>query len=154
MWPILAILAVPLIEIGLFVTLGSAIGLWLTLIWVVLSAALGIIVLKGVASLGPLTLTPRLNEFSDPKSPLAHRLMVVLGGCLLLVPGFFTDFVGILLLIPPVRQVFISLISRRFAGVSGHMSSTEVDLGHGEWRDVTPGEAPGKVTGQSKWTQD
>ncbi|MCU0828617.1 MAG: FxsA family protein [Tabrizicola sp.] len=154
MWPILAILAVPLIEIGLFVTLGSALGLWLTLLWVILSAALGFIVLKGVASRGPLTLTPRLNEFSDPLSPLAHRLMVVLGGCLLLIPGFLTDLFGLLLLIPPVRQVFINLVSRRFAATSVQMSNTQVDLGQGEWRDVTPENPSGKASGPSKWTQD
>lgn len=47
MWLLLIILAVPLIEIGLFVQIGGMIGMWATIAWVIVSAGLGIVVLKG-----------------------------------------------------------------------------------------------------------
>lgn len=137
MWVLLAILAVPLIEIGLFVTIGGAIGLWATLAWVIAAAALGLLVLKGIATTGSVTLSRDMEEMGNPLSPIAHRVMVVLAGGLLLVPGFFTDFIGILLLIPPIRTLFIKLVARRLGKGAVVMRSDVID---GEWRDVTAGE--------------
>jgi UPF0716 protein FxsA len=152
MWLIVAFLGLPLIEIGLFVTLGGALGLWLTLLWVILAAVLGIIVLKGVGMMGPVSLSRNMQEFADPLSPLANRLLVVVAGGLLLIPGFFTDAVAILLLIPPVRRLAINLIGRRFH-VDRHHASVRVDVVEGEWREVDPadGVTPGKPG--SEWTR-
>jgi UPF0716 protein FxsA len=152
MWLIVAILALPLIEIGLFVTLGSAIGLWPTLLWVVLSAALGIIVLKGVGMMGPVSLSRNMQEFGDPLSPLAHRLLVVLAGGFLLIPGFFTDAVGLLLLIPPVRKLAIALIGRRFRVVQSSAQG-QADIVDGEWREVDPAEGQKSGKPGSEWTR-
>lgn len=138
MWVFLAILAIPLIEIALFVTVGGAIGLWGTLAFVVLSAVLGIIVLKGVAMTGAVSLSPDMEEMRDPLSPLAHRVMLVIAGGMLLLPGFLTSAVGFLLLIPPLRQMIITLISKRFHAAGGMVQSTVIE---GDWRDVTP-ESP------------
>jgi UPF0716 protein FxsA len=151
MWFFLAILAVPLIEIGLFVQLGGAIGLWPTLAWVIVSAALGIIVLKGVAQLGAVTLSRDMHELSNPLSPLAHRVMVVMAGGLLILPGFFTDALGLLLLIPPVRLVVIKLLGRKFSARGGtNVHSTVIE---GEWREAdAPAQKPGDAASQR--TQD
>lgn len=134
MWIFLAILAVPLIEIGLFVQLGGAIGLWPTLVWVVVSAGLGIIVLKGVAMMGSISLSRNMHELSDPLSPIAHRVMVVMAGGLLIVPGFLTDAIGILLLIPPLRLLVIKMIGRRLKANGG--ASVTAQIIEGDWRDV------------------
>ena len=135
---LLAILALPLIEIGLFVTIGGAIGLWATLAWVVAAAALGLIVLKGIATTGSVTLSRDMQEMTNPLSPIAHRVMVALAGGLLLIPGFLTDFIGILLLIPAVRTLFITLVAKRVAKGSVVMRNDVVD---GQWSEVPP-EAP------------
>ncbi len=138
MWLFLAFLAVPLVEIGLFVVIGGAIGLWPTLIWVILSAFLGIIVLKGVASLGPISLSADLDEMRNPLSPLAHRLLVVVGGGLLVLPGFLTDAVGFVLLIPPLRRLVLRLIAGRLEKqAAASMDSSPID---GEWREVVAEE--------------
>lgn len=134
MWLFLAFLAVPLVEIGLFVVIGGAIGLWLTLLWVVVSAFLGIIVLKGVASLGPLSLSANMSEMQDVQSPLAHRLLVTIGGGLLVLPGFLTDAVGLALLIPPLRRIALRLVAWRLGNAEGSATvSATID---GEWREV------------------
>lgn len=135
MWLILAILAVPLIEIALFIVIGGAIGLWPTLIWVVLAAVLGVIVLKGVASLGPVSMRRSLEEVRDPLSPLAHRLMVAFGGGLLVLPGFMTDAVGLALLIPPLRSVILRLIGRRLNRLRAAAAGGAVII-EGDWKDV------------------
>lgn len=135
MWLLLIIMAVPLIEIGLFVQIGGWIGMWPTIGWVILSAVLGLIVLKGVASLGPVSLSRDMHELSDPVSPLAHRVMVAVGGGLLVLPGFMTDTIGLVLLIPPVRQIIINLIVRRLRKMGG-TTTVQATVIEGEWHEV------------------
>ncbi|WP_374642969.1 FxsA family protein [Tabrizicola sp.] len=150
MWVLLAILAVPLIEIGLFVTLGGAIGLWATLAWALVSAALGLVVLKGIATTGSVTLGRDMQELADPLSPIAHRVMVVMAGGLLLLPGFFTDALGILVLIPPLRTLVIRLVGRRLAKRGMVVQSTVIE---GEWHEVPlPGQGNSSAP-PSQWTR-
>jgi UPF0716 protein FxsA len=138
MWIIIGILALPLIEIGLFVTLGAKLGLWLTLAWVLVTGVLGVVLLRGVAMLGTHDLTSGVrSKMVDPLSPIAHRVLVGISGLLLLLPGFFTDGLGILLLFPPIRRLVIGFLSRRMQTAAMAANVTVVD---GEWRDVT---APG-----------
>jgi UPF0716 protein FxsA len=155
MWVILGILAIPLIEIALFVTLGGAIGLWLTLAWVLLTGAGGVLLLKSVAMTGAQQLSTSIREnMRDPLSPIAHRALVGVAGLLLFLPGFLTDALGILLLLPPVRHVLI-----RFVGSRVNTATVVVrnDLVEGEWRDVTPDPAPGSApklgNPPSEWTR-
>jgi UPF0716 protein FxsA len=151
MWVLLGILAVPLIEIGLFVTLGGAIGLWPTLAWVLLSAALGLLVLKGIATTGSVSLGRDMKDMGDPLSPIAHRVMVVMAGALLLIPGFFTDALGFVLLIPPLRTLVIRVIGRRLADRGVVVTQTTVI--DGEWQDVTPGASDQRQVPPSDWTK-
>jgi UPF0716 protein FxsA len=145
MWIILGVLAIPFIEIALFVTLGSAIGLWWTLAWVVLAGALGVILLKGVAMIGTHQRTSEMREnMRDPLSPIAHQVLVGIAGLLLLLPGFFTDAVGLLLLLPPVRRVVIGFIAGRINAAAAVAQSNVIA---GEWRDITPESSSGAVSG-------
>lgn len=137
MWLILTIIGVPLVEIGLFIWLGGVIGLWPTLIWVVLSGAFGLIVLKGVASLGPVSLSRDMKEMQDPLSPYAHRLLVGIGGGLLLIPGFMTDLLGVILLVPALRAIALRMISARLVRLNAGTASSQTI--EGQWTVKTPG---------------
>lgn len=118
MWIILGVLALPLVEIALFVTLGAKLGLWLTLAWVLLTAVAGVALLRGLALSGRHRLREGLQEgLHDPLSPIAHKALTGVAGVLLVLPGFFTDAMGLLLLLPPVRALIIRLLARRVRGV-------------------------------------
>ncbi|GIX12268.1 MAG: membrane protein FxsA [Paracoccaceae bacterium] len=113
MWLFLAFLAIPLIEIALFIELGGLLGLWPTLAIVVLTALAGTILLRreGMAALERLR---RAVEFGqDPTGPVAEGAMVVLAGALLLTPGFFTDAVGLALMFAPVRRAIFAWLRPR-----------------------------------------
>lgn len=143
--PVLIVfLGLILIEIALFIIVGGAIGLWLTLAWVLVAGFLGIVVLKGIASLGPLTITQSVGDLTDVLSPLAHRGMVTVAGVLLLFPGFLTDVFAALLLMPPVRRVIMRALGRRFQR-SAPPESTVIE---GEWKDVSapPANPPSDPT--------
>ena len=100
MWIFLALVAIPIIEIALFIEIGGWIGLWPTIGVVILTALVGTLLLRqqGFATINDLQ--NRLNEGRDPSVALAHGAMILVAGVVLLTPGFFTDAVGFLLLIP------------------------------------------------------
>ncbi|MBU2960675.1 FxsA family protein [Citreicella sp. C3M06] len=113
MWLFLAFLMVPLIEIGLFIQVGSLIGLWPTLAIVVITAIIGTSLVRsqGLRALGQLQ--GSFSRLEDPTTPLAHGAMILLAGALLLTPGFFTDACGFALLVPGVRSAVMRHIAAR-----------------------------------------
>jgi UPF0716 protein FxsA len=121
---ILGILALPLVEIALFVTLGAWLGLWLTLAWVLLTAVIGVTILKSLAVSGSIRGRQDFVEgfrgrlADDPLSPVAHQALIGLAAVLLILPGFFTDALGLLLLVPLVRTLLIRLLARRMRAVT------------------------------------
>lgn len=118
MWVVLGVLALPLVEIALFVTLGAVLGLWLTLAWVLLTGVAGVLMLKGLALSGRRGLREGLQEgLQDPLSPLAHKALIGVAAVLLILPGFFTDTLGLILLLPPVRNLIIRQMGQRMRGV-------------------------------------
>lgn len=107
MWRFLIILAVPILEIALFIQTGELIGLWPTLALVVLSAALGLAVMRrqGVEALRRLQ--ARVLAGEDPSGPIAHGALIMIAGVLLMIPGFFTSALGLILLVPAARSALI-----------------------------------------------
>ena len=150
MWLILALIALPLIEIALFVVIGGAIGLWATLAWVVLTAVLGFLILKRVARLGSISFERDVKALGDPQSTIASRALTIMAAGLLILPGFFTDTVGFLLLLMPVQGLIISIFSKRFHQ-SGAVQQGSVTI-DGVWGEVEHSQndshAPGQNPGQ------
>ena len=162
MWLFLAFIAVPLIEIALFIQVGGAIGLGYTLLIVVLTAILGtwLVRSQGIAALSDLQRS--LSEMQNPAEPLAHGAMILFSGALLLTPGFFTDTVGFALLVPGVRRsVFNWLKSRisvtQFSVGPGpaprdrRAAGEEGEVIEGDFTEVDPAKRP--THRPSGWTK-
>jgi UPF0716 protein FxsA len=113
MWLFLAFLAVPLIEIALFIQIGGAIGLGWTLVIVVFTAVLGTWLVRNQGLLVLSQVRGSFSQMQDPTEPLANGAMILFSGALLLTPGFFTDAVGFALLIPPVRAAIYAFVRSR-----------------------------------------
>ena len=113
MWLLIAFIAVPIIEIALFIQIGGFLGLFPTLAIVVLTAIAGTYLVRtqGLSVLSQLQ--SRFRELNDPSEPLVHGAMILFSGALLLTPGFFTDFIGFLLLIPNVRATVFQKVKER-----------------------------------------
>lgn len=156
MWLFLAFLAVPLIEIGLFIQVGGAIGLWPTLAIVVLTAILGtwLVRTQGLMAIG--NLQQSFSNLQDPTEHLAHGAMILISGALLLTPGFFTDAIGFALLMPPVRVGVINYMRKRISVQSftmggqseeqhtrrPHPGFGQSDVVEGEFHEVNPTKTP------------
>ena len=106
-------LAVPIIEIALFIQVGGLIGLWPTLAIVVLTAIIGTSLMRSQGAQAWQEIQSRFGEMRDPTRPLAHGVMILMAGMLLLTPGFFTDTLGLLLLVPKVRDGVMRRIASR-----------------------------------------
>ncbi|MGI3210317.1 FxsA family protein [Roseovarius tibetensis] len=143
MWLLLAFIAVPLIEIALFIQVGGFIGLWPTLALVVLTALLGTWLLRLQGTLAMAELRRSFSDVEDPSEPLAHGAMILFAGALLLTPGFFTDLVGFALLSPPVRRRIFTEIRKRvhmatFESTPQHRPHDPPDVIDAEFEDLDP----------------
>ena len=111
--PLIIFMLVPVIEMWILIEVGGWIGALPTIALVVLTATLGLSLLKrqGLAIL--MSARRKMGEGSIPASELVSGVMIAVGGTLLLTPGFVTDAIGFALLIPQTRQwLLLILISR------------------------------------------
>jgi UPF0716 protein FxsA len=111
-FPVLLLLW-PLVEIALFVTVGSAIGLWATLAIVIGTGILGVWLIRREGQNAGVRLRQAMAARSDPGAGLAETVLGLGSGILLILPGFLTDALGVLLLIPAVRKAVAAALARR-----------------------------------------
>lgn len=113
MWLFLLFLAIPLIEIALFIQVGGVIGLPWTLAIVILTAVAGTYLVRSQGLMALSQIRGSFERLDNPAEPLAHGAMILFSGALLLTPGFFTDGVGFALLLPPVRAALFRFLRSR-----------------------------------------
>ncbi|MDE0766539.1 MAG: FxsA family protein [Amylibacter sp.] len=108
-------IAVPIIEIALFIKVGGFIGLYPTLAIVLLTAFIGTSLLRSQGMSAFNGLQNSIMSGQNPMSQIAHGAMILIAGVVLLTPGFFTDAVGLALLIPGVRTIIIKAGAAKIA---------------------------------------
>ena len=120
----LLLLVVPVIEIALFILIGGQIGLGWTLLMILVTAIGGTLLLRAQGFAVMARIRSETQAGRIPGRELAHGLMLLLAGVLLLTPGFFTDAIGFLLFVPPLRDaIYGGLKARLFAVVPGMMGA-------------------------------
>lgn len=115
MWLFALFLIVPLIEIALFITVGGWLTLWPTLGLVLLTGIVGTALMRWQGLKVLAELRGDMGQLKNPLSPLAHGALIVLAGLLLLTPGFFTDTIGFLLMVPRLREAVIGFVGSRIS---------------------------------------
>ncbi len=110
MWVLLALLAIPIIEIALFVQIGGHIGVTGTLAEVFVTGALGIVLMRLEPQRNAGDVRAALARDASPASPMAHSALRLVGAVALVLPGFFTDLLGALLLVPVIRHLILARV--------------------------------------------
>lgn len=156
MWLLIAFLAIPLIEIALFIQVGGIIGLGWTLLVVVITAVLGATMVRSQGAAALSQLQSSFNSMRDPSEPLAHGAMILFAGALLLTPGFFTDAIGFALLIPQVRMAVVANVRKRMKVHNFHAQQARAnperpDVIDGEFEEVQQQESTSSHP--SGWTK-
>ena len=107
-----AFVAVPLIEIYVLIQVGQVIGPWWTILLLVLDSLLGTWLIKREGGRAWQALRTALQTGRMPARELADGTLILVGGTLMLSPGFVTDALGILLILPFTRPVARRLLTR------------------------------------------
>lgn len=110
----LLFLLIPLVEIYLLIKVGGIVGALPTVFLVVFTAVLGagLLRIQGFSTMARVRNT--LAEGGIPAVEMLEGAVLLVAGALLLTPGFFTDAIGFLCLIPPFRRALIKMALRRF----------------------------------------
>jgi UPF0716 protein FxsA len=109
-------IVVPIAELYVIIQVGEAIGVWPTLALLLLDAILGSMLLKHQGRGAWRRFNEALAERRFPGKEVADGLLIVIGGTVLLAPGFLTDIVGLFLLIPPTRAIARAILKRFTVG--------------------------------------
>ncbi|HBI05921.1 MAG TPA: exclusion suppressor FxsA, partial [Erwinia persicina] len=102
--PFLVIFALVWIEISLFIQVAHVMGVLMTMLLVIFTSCIGISLVKNQGMKNFMLMQQKLNAGESPAAEMIKSVSLVLAGFLLLLPGFFTDFIGLLLLLPPVQK--------------------------------------------------
>lgn len=109
----LLFIAIPLLEIIVIIQVGQIIGAWWTVGLLVADSILGAWLLRREGARAWRAFRDALAEGRWPGDEVAQGSMVIVGGTLLLTPGFLTDIVGFLLLVPVSRRIASRTVRRR-----------------------------------------
>ena len=114
----LLFIIVPIIEITLLINVGQAIGAWYTVGLVLLSAFIGVNMLRyqGISTLARAQ--QRMNAGELPGEEMVEGIVLAVGGALLITPGFVTDTIGFCCLIPATRKALVRALKSRFTLVA------------------------------------
>ena len=129
---LILIIGIPLIEIYLFIEIGGQIGAGYTILFILLTAVIGLYFAKLE---GINTIRSGMNQLTNNQMPIYEMISgaaLAFAAVLLIIPGFATDIIGFLLIIPFTRNLLFKFITKKYekTKVSG-----EDDLIEGEYED-------------------
>jgi UPF0716 protein FxsA len=145
---LLLLIAVPLVEIYVIIQVGHAIGAWWTILLLIAETVVGTWLVRREGRRAWRTLVDQLSQGIAPTRAAVDGAVILLGGLLLITPGFVTDFLGFLCVLPFTRP----LVRRAVVGWVGHRSRARLGNGRqqppaaGPYMRVAPEVIEGHIT--------
>jgi UPF0716 protein FxsA len=119
---LVAFVVVPLVEIYVIIQIGQVIGAWWTILLLIADSVFGSWLVKREGGRAWRALQVALQERRMPAKELADGILILVGGILMLTPGFVLDILGALFILPftrPIgRRILTGVISRRLVGAT------------------------------------
>ncbi len=133
-WLLLALLALPFMELAVFIIVAEEIGFLSAMMLIIVSTMAGAMVLRhaGGSHIARMRVAVGTNNFTSLQAD-GPGTLTLLAGILLLIPGFITDVLGLLLLLAPLRRALAALFGLRAKPAP---SDGVVDLGREQWHQV------------------
>ena len=124
-------IVVPIVELYVIWEIGSAIGILPTIALLILDSILGAALMRSQGRATWRRFNRALAEGRVPGREVMDGALVIFGGALLLTPGFLSDILGLILLLPPTRALVRTMLVRRFAGriAAGAASGAQTRMG-------------------------
>jgi UPF0716 protein FxsA len=142
---VIAFVVVPLLEIYVLIQVGQVIGPWWTILLLIADSILGGWLIRREGRRAWQALTTALNSGQMPARQLADGALILMGGTLMLSPGFVTDALGILLILPLTRPVARRVLTRV---VSKRLAAGWVDVRMDGRREPRPGPGGPVIRGE------
>ena len=118
---------IPLIELVILIKVGSYIGLWPTILIVVLTGVVGASLARYQGFLIINKIRSDVSSGRVPARELIDGLLVLIGGIVLLTPGFLTDIFGFVLLIPITRNVIKGFVRNQFERMANYRTTITIE---------------------------
>jgi UPF0716 protein FxsA len=112
---VLLFVVAPIVELAVFVQVANWFGLLEALLLLILVSALGVLVVRHQGLGAYRRVRDQLRAGNLPAAELVNGLLIVIAGVLLILPGFLSDIVAILLLLPPTRAFVRYLLQKHYA---------------------------------------
>jgi UPF0716 protein FxsA len=113
---VLVLIGLPIVEVLVFIEIARAIGWLLAIVLLLATSTLGARLLRAQGRLAIKRISLAVSERRGPAQVAIESTLGFLGGVLLVAPGFVTDAVGALLLLPPTRKLTGRWLSHHYAG--------------------------------------
>jgi UPF0716 protein FxsA len=104
---------VPIAELAILIQVGQAIGVWWTIALLIADSILGSLLMRSQGRAAWRRFNDAIRTGRVPAREVLDGVLVIFGGALLLTPGFLTDVLGLVLLLPPTRAVVRAILVRR-----------------------------------------
>jgi UPF0716 protein FxsA len=133
---------VPIAELAVIIQVGQAIGVWWTILLLIADSILGSLLMRAQGRVAWRRFNDAVRAARVPAREVADGVLVIFGGALLLTPGFLTDIVGLLFLLPPtralIRRVFLRQALKR---ITVSMTTVQTPPRNGRRSDDVEGTA-------------
>ena len=134
-------IVIPVIEISLFIEIGSFIGSFNTILLIFTTALIGVYFVR---QQGISTYSKLYNQLQNQEAPIQtmfEGLVILISGILLITPGFFTDALGFLGLIPLTRVIFIKIVANSVLSRYGMKNQSSDDESiEGDFEEINDDE--------------
>ena len=118
---------IPLVELVILIKVGSYIGLWPTILIVVLTGVVGAALARYQGFLIINKIRADVSSGRVPARELIDGLLVLIGGIVLLTPGFLTDICGFFLLIPFTRNLIKGIVRSQFEKMANYRTTITIE---------------------------
>jgi UPF0716 protein FxsA len=113
---IVLFIVVPIAELAIIIQVGQLVGIWWTIALLIADSVLGSMLMRSQGRAAWRRFTVAVEAGRAPAREVADGVLIIFGGALLLTPGFVTDILGAVLLLPFTRPLVRRVLVRRFAG--------------------------------------
>lgn len=107
---LLGLLILGFAEIALFIVIGNAIGVFYTLLLIVFTSVVGLLIAKQCGTKSIQEIQKSMQQGQPPAVAMIETFMIFIGGILLALPGFITDFIGLLFILGITRNLFKPIV--------------------------------------------
>ena len=137
-WAIFGLLMLPFVEIAIFIAVALKLGILAALALTILTSLAGMAVIRNAGQGDVQRVRSAFGDRTISRIELdGHGVLTVFGGFLLVLPGFLTDVLGALLLLPPTQRAIGAALRRAVARMERQSGQPEVvDLPPDQWRRV------------------